>query len=754
MRFLFFCFFMALSSVVFSVRLTGFDVTGQKRMDEKAIIQMMGVKIGDDIVVSDLNRGVSKLYETGFFKDVSADLRGGVVVVKVEENPILNQISFEGNDEVDDDTLRAEVGFEIRQPYSAGKVQAAVDRMLEVYKRNGLFSVEIEPKVIDRGQSRVDLVFEISEKHKTYILDIRIDGNEAFSDSDLKQILLSREKKWWRFFSSFDTYDEDRIEYDKELLRRHYRSNGFIDFEISSFNAGLAPDRKGYFMQMTVHEGARYSFGAISIKNPLLDISEEDLPKDVVFEEGDFYSIAAVEATEDKMTERLNNAGYAFVSVRGIPQKNESSKTVDFVFDISETRKVYINRMEISGNSRTMDYVIDREFRVGEQDAFDLSKVNRSRQRLMQLGYFKTVDIRTQPVMGVPDKLNLLTAVEEQSTGELSFGLGWSTVNGALINAGITERNFMGRGQIVSLDATFSEKRNRLQFSFTEPYFLGHDLSAGFDIDYTYFLYKDDYGYDMQSYGGAFRLGWSYSERTRHSMRFEGHQQEIVNVSDTAPLDIQDEEGENLVLILSNTVSYNKTLVDYVNLTRSGYVLSWTLDVAGFGGNEEFIRPEFSSRFYHNFFENAWQFGVSFETGLVESLAEDNSVGRHYRYYLGGETLRGFDVAGIGARSAYSSSYAYGGLSKYNGTAQLNFPMGLPKEYQVNGFLFYDYGWLGDPGYLDASILYTDSMRTSAGFGIKWGSPMGEINVSWGKAISYEPFDDLRPFLLSFNTKF
>ncbi|MBN2780056.1 MAG: outer membrane protein assembly factor BamA [Alphaproteobacteria bacterium] len=753
MRYFLILMLMFFSFDVSAVVVKRFDVSGTKRMDEKAASQMLGVEIGDDINVSDLNAGVERLYKTGLFKDISVDLRGNTVVVKVEENPILNRVTFEGNDEIDDETLRAEVGFQSRQPYSPSKVQSAVDRMLEVYKRSGLFSVQIEPKVIERENNRVDLVFEIEEKDKTYILDIKIDGNKAFSESELKTVILSRETRWWRFFSSFDTYDEDRIEYDKELLRRHYQSNGFIDMKILSFNAGLTPDRKGYFMHIVVDEGERYTFGEITIENPMSDVSNEDLKEDLLLEKGDFYSITATDKTEDKMVERFNNNGYAFVSVKAIPKKNPTTKTVDITFKAAESRKVYINRMEIAGNSRTMDYVIEREFRVKEQDAFNLSKVNRSRQRLMRLGYFKTVDVRTQKVQGVPDRLSLLTTVEEQPTGEMSFALGWSTVNGALINAGITERNFMGRGQTVSLTGTFSQKRTKFEFSFTEPYFLGRELAAGYDIDYTYFAYSDDYGYDMQSYGGALRLGWSYSERLNHNLRFEAHQQEVLNVFSSAPLDIQDEEGDSLVLMLSQTMTYNKSMVDYVNLTRSGYVLSLTLDYAGFGGDESFVRSGFSSRFYHNFWDNAWQFGVSLEAGYLEPI-NDDYVKRHYRYYLGGDSLRGFDVAGIGARSKFSSTYAYGGLSKANGTAQLNFPVGLPKEYQVSGFIFSDYGWLGEPSYLDSNIYYTGSVRTSAGFGIKWGSPMGEINISWGKAMSYEPFDDLRPFLLSFRSQF
>ncbi|MBN2676388.1 MAG: outer membrane protein assembly factor BamA, partial [Alphaproteobacteria bacterium] len=623
--------FMFISAESFATQIQSFSVSGTQRMDEKAVVQMLGVKKGDDIKISDLNSGLSALYKTGYFKDIKVDIKGQTLVVEIEENPVLNRISFEGNDEIDNETLQAEVDFQSRQPYSAPKVQLAVDRMLELYKRSGLFSVEIEPKIIERDNNRVDLVFEIQENEKTYILDIEVLGNKAFSDSEIESVMLSREKRWWRFLSSFDTYDEDRIEYDKQLLTRHYRSNGFIDFKITNFEAGLTADRQGYFMKIVVDEGERYKFGEIAIKNPLEDVDTQILQDKVLVEKGDWYSIDGLDKSEDEITNVLNDKGYAFVGVKAVPQKDDATKAVNISFEVEETRKIYINRMEVAGNSRTMDYVIDREFRVKEQDAFNLTNVNRSRQRLMGLGYFKTVDIRTQKIVGQPDKLNLLTTVEEQPTGELSFALGWSTVNGALINAGITEKNFMGRGQIVSLNSTFSEKQSKFAFGFTEPYFMGYDLSGGFDLDYTYFRYSSDYGYDMQSYGGALRFGWTYTEHLRHTLQFQGHQEEIVNVSSSAPIDIQDEEGQSLVLMVSQALTHNHTAVDYVNQTRSGTVTTLSLDYAGFGGDEKFVRTGLTSRFYHNFWDNAWQFGFSLESGLVSPI-NDDYIKRHYRY--------------------------------------------------------------------------------------------------------------------------
>ncbi len=739
-----------------AVTISNITVDGNKRLSKESIIAETGVKKGENIRPSTLNKIIKKLYATDWFEDVNVRTKGSTLNITVKENPTINRISFEGNDEIDDDTLKMETGLKPRQTYSAAITQSAISRMLELYKRSGMFTVSIEPKIIKKDQNRVDLVFEIKEDDKTYIKKIDFSGNEAFHKGKLKEVILSREQRWWRFLSSFDTYDPDRILYDRQLLKQFYLRNGYVDFKITKVDANMTPDRKGYYMHITVEEGPRYKFGDVNIENTLDDVHVEKLKPLIEFKSGEFYNIDDIEKTKEQISEFINNKGYAFGKVDIIPQKDDKKNTVGITFKINKTPKIYINRIDIHGNSRTMDYVIEREFRVKEQDAFDLSKIRRTKQRLMGLRYFKNVDIKTSTDPVQKDRINISTTVEEQPTGELNFGFGWSTLNGAMLDAGIQEKNFMGKGQTLGLTSVISEKRNKFLLSFTEPYFLNRELSAGFDIDYTYYRYSDDYGYDMQSYGASFRLGWAYTEKLRSLLRFSANSDDITNVSTGAPADIQDEEGEVDIYMISKSISYVDMQTDYVNMTKNGIYATGKIDYAGMKGDENFIRGETSLSLSHNFWDKEYQLGFSLTAGKIWPI-QDKYIKRSYRYYLGGDNLRGFDIAGIGARSAVNLDYAYGGYSKVNGTLQQNFPVGLPKEYQVSGFIFSDYGWMGEPDYgtTDPSqVLYDPSVRVSIGLGIKWNTPMGEINISWAKAIEKEWYDEIEPFRLSFGTQF
>jgi outer membrane protein insertion porin family len=372
----------------------------------------------------------------------------------------------------------------------------------------------------------------------------------------------------------------------------------------------------------------------------------------------------------------------------------------------------------------------------------------------MATGYFQKAKIVTKGVEGDPDKINLLTEIEEQSTGEVNFGFGWSSYNGAFLEAGIQEKNFMGKGQTIGLTGQYSNRQSKAILSFTEPYFLDYDLSAGIDVDYSYFRYKDDYGYDMQRFGAGLRFGWRYFDNVRHFIRFSERQDNITNIVGTPPQYAQKEEGESTIRTIEQTISIADIKTDYVNLTRNGYFISLGLDYAGLGGDEHFLKPEFRAAYYKNFWENEWQLGLSFNAGYIHPI-EDDYIKKAYRYNLGGDTLRGFHVAGIGARDKIYGNYSIGGYSQVYGTVQLNFPLGLPKEYKISGFVFYDYGWLGKPvDFEPAYMNYDDTIRTSAGIGIKWYTPMGEINVSWAKPITYEDYDRIEKFLLSFGAQF
>ncbi|MGH6928397.1 MAG: outer membrane protein assembly factor BamA, partial [Dongiaceae bacterium] len=450
---------------------------------------------------------------------VSLRREGDDLVVTVVENPIINRLAFEGNSRIGDEELQNEVQLRPRVVYTATKVQADAKRILDIYRRSGRFAATVEPKVIPLDQNRVDLVFEIHEGDITEVRRIDFVGNKVFDDSDLRSEILTQESAWYRFLSANDTYDPDRLTVDREALRNFYLKEGYADFRVISSVAELSPDRNAFFITFTVEEGERYTLGPIDVKTTLKDLDPESLRDDISTIEGDWYNAEELELTINRISDAVGDLGYAFVEVRPEAQKDTEKKIIAITYEIQEGPRVYVERIDINGNVRTLDEVIRREFRVVEGDAFNASKIRRTRQRIQNLGFFSAVDLQT--VQGSsPDRTIIEVNVEEQSTGELSFGAGFSTTDGPLGNVSLRERNLLGRGQDVRLDFLISGARSQLNFSFTEPYFLDQDLSAGLDAYRTETDRTSNTTFKERNLGGGFRFGWSWSEFFRQNVRY------------------------------------------------------------------------------------------------------------------------------------------------------------------------------------------------------------------------------------------
>ena len=482
-------------------------VEGNQRIEAATIRSYMVVAIGEPFDPATLDQSLKNLFATGLFDDVALRREGSVLVVNVVENPIINRIAFEGNRRLDDETLSNEVQLRPRVVYTRSRVQNAVGRILELYRRNGRFAATVEPKVIELEQNRVDLVFEINEGPLTDVARIVFIGNEAFDDGELRGVIQTKEAAWWRFLTSDDTYDPDRLAFDQELLRRFYLARGYADFNVGSAIAELTPDGRKFVITFTVDEGEQYDFGEIGLESRLRDLEPEQLRELLETETGEVYNADQVEASVTALTEEVGKLGYAFVDVEPVPQKQEAERVIDLNYVINEGSRVYIERIDITGNLRTLDRVIRREFRVDEGDAFNTALLRRSRQRIENLGYFERVEMNTRPGSS-PDKTNIEVAVSERSTGELSFGAGFSTSDGPLGDIRLTERNLLGRGQSVSAEFTISGRTQQLDLSFTEPYFLDRDLAVGFDLFRRTTDFQSEGSFDQKSTGGTLRASY------------------------------------------------------------------------------------------------------------------------------------------------------------------------------------------------------------------------------------------------------
>ncbi|XKG57815.1 outer membrane protein assembly factor BamA [Caenispirillum salinarum] len=727
-------------------------VEGNQRIEASTVESYLTVAPGDPFDPAALDQSLKNLFATGLFADVAMRRAGQALVVRVVENPIINRIAFEGNQRIDDEQLSAETQLRPRVVYTRAKVQDDVQRVLDLYRRSGRYAATVEPKIIELDQNRVDLVFEVNEGPPTYVRRITFVGNEEFSDSTLRSEIATKEERWYRLLSSADTYDPDRLTFDRELLRRFYLSEGYADFRVSSAVAELTPDREAFFVTFTVDEGDRYKFGEIDIQTTLPDLDPAALRAEVVPETGEWYNADEVEQTIQNITDRVGELGYAFVDVRPRVSRDPEADTIDVTFDVQEGPRVFVRRIEIQGNVRTLDKVIRREFRLAEGDAFNTAKLRRSRERIRNLGFFETVEVDTRPAEDAPDQTDVIVDVEEKSTGELSFGVGWSSSVGALFEAGVSERNLLGRGQALSLDLRLAQKQTEVDLSFTEPYFLNRPLRAGFDIYHTTNDFQDSASYDSTTSGGALRVGWSYNEALGHSLRYTFQKNEISNVANNASTFIKEQEGTTTLSQVSHSLSYDKR--DSVVEPTEGYVLSLSNAVAGLGGSEKFVRNDVSGAYYVPLADE-WTLRFSGNAGYIYNYADD-PLSIAYRYNLGGENLRGFAYGGADARTQDGEADALGGDWIANGSIEMRMPLGLPEELGVTGKVFTDFGVIGEPEVSSSTgqFDHSSSIRASVGIGFIWKSPVGPINIDLAQPVLKEDFDETELFRLNFGTRF
>jgi len=723
-------------------------VEGAQRIEPETVRSYLLIQEGDVFDAQRIDRSLKSLFATGLFADVAIGREGESLVVTVIENPVVNRIAFEGNRKIEDETLTDEITLRARIIYTRTTVQNDVKRILTLYRRNGRFAATVEPKVIRLPQNRIDLVFEIDEGEATEIESIRFVGNREYDDSRLREIIRTKETRWWRLFSADDTYDPDRLTLDRELLRRFYMSNGHADFRTVSAIAELTPDRRDFFLTFTIAEGPRYHFSDINLDLRLQGLTEAAIADTVEIESGDWYDGEAVEKTIDSLTDTIGSLGYAFVDVRPRIDRNREDKTVKVTFEINEGPRVFVERIEITGNIRTQDHVIRREFRVVEGDAFSTSKLRRSRQRIQNLNFFETVSIEEVPG-STPDKTVISVDVEEKSTGSFSVGAGFSTTNGILGDVGVRERNLLGKGQDLSLNAVIAAENSQINLAFTEPYFLDREIAAGFDIFRIAQDRQDTSSFNSETTGGALRAGYPITEDLFQRWKYTLERTDVTNIATGASLSISDQESARTLSSATHAITYdvrNSRLAP-----TAGYYGRFTTDVAGIGGNTRFIRNRLEGA-NHYTFADEWLLSLFASTGYIVGLGED--VRLIDRFFIGGDDLRGFVTGSVGPRDTNSDD-ALGGQWMYTFTAQVSFPLGLPNEFGIKGKFFSD---LGSSGQVDTNssttIADTGSLRASVGVGLNWVSPFGPIGLDYGFPVLKEDFDKIEKLRINFGTRF
>jgi outer membrane protein insertion porin family len=744
-------------------------VEGNKRVEPETVRSYLTFSSGDAYDPAQIDESLKALFATGLFQDVRIRRDGSTVVITVVENPIVNRVAFEGNREVEDDSLASEVQLKPRSVYTRARVQSDVQRILDVYRRQGMYAAQVDPKIIKLDNNRIDVVFEINEGPSTKVRAINFIGNSAFSDSQLRYVITTTQTNILSFLKGTNIYDPDRLSLDRELLRQFYLKNGYADARILSATADLDRDGRGFFITFTIDEGERYRFGAVDVESGLPSLNVDALRGVILSRPGRVYNAEKIEKTAEALTIASSEQGYAFAQVKPRFDRDETSHTIGITYVIDEGPRVYIERINIVGNFRTQDQVIRREFRLAEGDAYNRLLVEAARRRLRALGFFKTVDIDTDPGSAA-DRVVIVVKVVEQPTGELSFGVGYSTSEGVIGDISVTERNLMGKGQYVRLGFSGSLERAQVDFSFTEPHFLDRNLAAGFDIFYKEVDLTQEASFMERDAGGDLRLGFPIADNTNMGLRYKFEQETIFDVTDNASLAIKQSEGTVNVSSVGYTIAYDTR--DLPQSPSRGIFASFSQDLAGVGGDVNYIRSGVDARGYYPITNKIILVG-RVQGGVVEGWGGQD-VRLTDLYFKGGETIRGFDRAGIGPRDACESPTTgkrvkncsrdpLGGQIFWATTAEVRFPFPfLPDNLGMQGAVFVDAGSLFDPsGSAEQAvadegsfIFNSDQIRLSSGFSIIWQSPLGPLRADIADALLKADFDRTQIFRFGASTNF
>jgi outer membrane protein insertion porin family len=762
---------VAYSQTLNSQSVNSIIVEGNRRVEASTVRSYFKAGPGGRLDAQIIDDAYKALYTTGLFQDVRISQSGGRIVVTVVENPVINRIAFEGNRKVKDDQLKGEIQSKERGTLSRAAVQSDVQRLVEVYRRGGRFDVHIEPKIIELPNSRVDLVFEISEGQKTDVKTIAFAGNRAYSSYRLKDEIKTVETGLLAFLQTGNIYDPDRIEADRELLRRFYLKHGYIDVRIVSAVGEYDPGQKGFVVTFTIEEGEQYRIGTVDVRSKIPALDARLLTPRLRMSGGDVYNAEAIEKSVEDMTIEASRQGFAFASVRPGADRNSPTRTINLVFTVDEGQRTYIERINIRGNSKTRDYVIRREFDIAEGDAYNRALINRAERRLKNLNYFKNVKITNEPG-SAPDRVVLNVNVEDQSTGEVSLSGGFSTTDGVLAEASVGERNLFGLGLASKVSVTYGQHSKGAAFSFVEPYLLGYRLALGLDLYGKQQLPTNFISYQTDTLGAGLRLGFTLREDLALQLRYSIYRQEIVlpsflkncnninpdfittfpsptvfnngspattfpglagtGTSNTncyadgeasIPVKVELATGAVLTSLVGYTLVYN-TVDDNRNPT-SGTSASFSQDLAGAGGDVRFLRETADLRRYFEVIFDVVGV-VHLQAGTIQGWGNGavdfgqlgaSGVRMLDHFQMGPNLVHGFAPAGIGPRDLTigTTNDALGGTHYWGASVEFQTPLFfLPKEMGIKVAAYLDAGSLWNYTGPTASPLTGETMSPSS----------------------------------------
>ena len=727
------------------VKIDEIVVTGNKRVAAGTVLSYLPVRVGDRVTRGSLSIALERLFETELFNDIDIALDGAVLTVSVVENPIINRVNIEGNDALSDERLLEVLDIQPRRVYTRRLALEATQRLIEIYQASGRYAAVVEPQIIELDENRVDLAFVVDEGPLIKISTITFTGNERFSDNALKRTISSRERKWFAIFSTSDKYDEARLDYDIRLLRQFYLSRGYADIEVTRAQGGLLPDRTGFAVNFLLEEGQRYKVNKVNVSSEIENVDTDELATMFVFGDDGWYDVRALEQGLLDLTNKLGSLGYAFVNVDPEVLTDPESAMLDINVSVGKARKNFIERIEIVNNVRTKDSVIRREFELVEGDAFNQVKLDESIRNVRNLGFFSDVSVRN--LVGSSDEQTITEmTVEEQSTGELSIGVGYSSLEKTSVSFGIDERNFLGSGRALALSLDFSQSRSNFRVGVAEPYLFGRNLTgrAGLFNQRT-----KQSSVTINKTGFDLGISFDAAKDYYHGVGYELSQSKTTEKSTTAT----SITGENGAQILTSAASYTvgQDRLDNRFDPTEGTLLELRQELAGIGGDAKYYKVTGRAAYYKPINFNTFFFGVKGRASHVAGLGE--KVTQSQRFFLGGRDVRGFALSGIGPRDTGSTA-AVGGNTLVTGTVEVLSRLGISKDLNMRWTLFSDFGSVWDTDYPSGVTGASDkSIRTSVGVGLLWDTVLGPLSFYWANPTSKKSYDKTKTFQFAIGTR-
>ena len=737
------------------------QVRGADRVSADTVKSNLSIKPGQNFSSSDIDASVRRLFATGYFSDVKISVSGSTLVVVVNENQLINEVVINGNRKIKDDKLQAILRSHSMGPYSETSIEADKQAIRDAYAAIGRSDATVTTQTYPLGNGRVNLAFVVDEGDRTKISQINFVGNQAYSNSRLRSVILTKKSNFLSFLTRKDVYSEEKLRADEEALRQFYFNSGYADFRVISSEAVLDEASNEYVVTFTVDEGQRYDFGDVNVESTVDGINSDELKGLIESRPGSTYRAKDVQKTMSEISERVAAEGYPFARVtpRGNRDLGNGTIAVDYLVDQGE--RAYVERIEIRGNTRTRDYVIRREFDIGEGDAFNQEVVARAKRRLDALGYFSSVNITTAPG-SQPDRVVLIVDVQDQSTGSFGIGAGYETGNdgGFKLEASIEEKNFLGRGQYIRVAAGRGGDSRNYSLSFTEPYFLGYRLAAGFDV-FSDEDESEDY-YTVNSRGFNLRVTAPITEELSTTFKYS-----YAKLDYNSSLPVNDprlaspywdvvNNGPWVRSAISHTLTFDT--IDDRTLPRDGIFAQVTQEFAGLGGDSDYYKITGKARYFHTILEDADVIGsLAVSGGHIWGTGSSN-LRVFDQFTLSSSELRGFESGGIGPR-ATSTGDALGGTTYFTASAEASFPLPMvPRDSGFRGALFVDAGTLygNDVATVAAdAVKGTDmSLRASVGASIIWASPFGPLRFDYAIPFKKESYDEVQRFKFGIATQF